>query len=121
MNAAEPLMREPKPVEIDPQTCELCGCRIEDLEELIYVRADDLIAQWERADPRDRWRYTGSQPPREVESVPTAAQPYRTPESVIQAFWYVVGLNDSEYLARWLADHAIDAPHLRKLVESKNA
>ena len=107
MNAAEPLMREPEP--------------IEDLEELIYLRAADLIAQWERADLRDCWRHTGEQPPRAIESAPTAAQPYRTPESVIQAFWHVASLDDPDYLKRWLAEHPRDVEALQKLWEAKHA
>jgi hypothetical protein len=39
---------------------------IEDLEVLIYLRAADMVAQWECADPRDAWRYTGEQPPRAI-------------------------------------------------------
>jgi hypothetical protein len=42
MNAAEPLMREPDPIKIDPRPCKLCGYAIEDLEELIYLGAADL-------------------------------------------------------------------------------
>jgi hypothetical protein len=119
MNSASPAELEPDPIEIEP--CELCGCAIEDLEELIYLRAADLIAQWERADPRDRWRHTGEQPPRTVEPSPTAAQPYRTPQSTIDAFWYVANLNDADYLKRWLAEHPRDVTALQKLWEAKHA
>jgi hypothetical protein len=112
---ADPTTR-PDPLEIEP--CEL-GCAIEDLEELIYLRAADLIAQWERADPRDRWRHTGEQPPRTVEPAPAAAQPYRTPQATIDAFMYVARLDDPEYLARWLADHKRDAAHLLKIWKAK--
>jgi hypothetical protein len=83
---------QPDQITIDPQPCDLCGCTIEDVEELIYLRADDLIAQWERSDLRDCWRHTGEQPPRAVERARAAAQPYRTPQSTIDAFWYVVDL-----------------------------
>jgi hypothetical protein len=98
----------PAPIEIDPlgaayatpdaPTCEQCGCVIEDLEALIYLRAADLIAQWELADPRDAWRHTGEQPPRVVDA-PPAAQPYRTPQSTIDAFMFVARNHDAAYLA----------------------
>jgi hypothetical protein len=112
---------EPDSVKIDPRPCELCGCTTEDVEELIYLRADDLIAQWERADPRDCWRYIGEQPPRAVERAPAAAQPYRTPQSTIDAFWYVAGLNDPDHLKRSLAEHPRDVMALQKLWEAKHA
>ena len=119
MNAAEPLMREPEPIEIDPRPCELCGYAIEDLEELIYLRAADLIAQWERTDSRDCWRHTGEHPPRTIETPRAAAKP--PPQSTVDAFWYVVRLDDPDYLARWLEQHPLDASALCKLWEGKNA
>jgi hypothetical protein len=111
---------EADPIEIDPPTCEQCGCVIEDLEALIYLCAADLVTQWERADPRDAWRHTGKQPPRVVDQVPDAARPHRTPQATIDAFKYVVHLDDPEYLARWLAQRPLDAPALIKLWESKH-
>jgi hypothetical protein len=115
---AEHVEREPDPLAIDPP-CELCGYVIEDLEELIYLRAADLIAQWERADPRDCWRHTGEQPPRIVAPAPAAAQPYRTPQATRDTFWYVVGLADPEKFKAWLADHPKDARFLIKLLEGE--
>src|SRR5438552_3620374 len=119
MNAIiSPDQIDPDPIEIDPPTCALCGYTIEDLEELIYVCAADLIAEWERADPRDAWRHTGEHPPRRQPA--PAAPPYRTPQATIDAFWYVVRLEDPEYLTRWLAQHPLDASALCKLWEGKN-
>jgi hypothetical protein len=46
-------------------------------------------------------------------------QPYRTTQSTINAFWWVVGLRDQERFKAWLADHPYDAPFLLKLLESK--
>jgi hypothetical protein len=111
---------ENAPTEMRP-LCELCGYAIEDLEELIYLCAADLIAQWEIADPRDRWRHTGEHPPSAVETPRAAPQPYRTPQSTIDAFWYVVRLDDPDYLTRWLERHPLDASALCKLWEGKNA
>jgi hypothetical protein len=120
MNAPLIVDAEPAPIEIEP--CELCGCAIEDLEELIYLRAADLIAQWERADPRDAWRHTGEHPPRstgsDAEPIPQARS-YRTPQSTIDAFWYVVSLCDPERFKAWLAHRPADAPFLLELLESK--
>src|SRR5437016_9814027 len=118
MNAIiSPDQIESESIEIEP--CELCGCAIEDFEELIYLRAADLIAQWERADPRDNWKYTGEHPPRGLPAPP--APPYRTPQATIDGFWYVAGLGDADYLTRWLAQHPLDVTALQKLWEAKHA
>ena len=103
---------------VDAPTCEQCGCIIEDLEEIIFVRAADLVAQWELADPRDAWRHTGEKRPRPEVGIPTS-QPYRTPQATIDAFWYVVRLNDPQRLAAWLDYHPHDAAFLLKLLEAK--
>jgi hypothetical protein len=111
--------REPDPIEIGPRPCQLCGCTIEDLEELIYLRAADLIAEWERADPRDRWRHTGETAPKPSEEPRRRAEPYRPPESTVQAFWYVTRNHDADYLAAWLAKHPADRPHLFRIWKAK--
>jgi hypothetical protein len=117
---------ERAPLEIEP--CELCGCAIEDLEELIYLRAADLVTQWELADPRDAWRHTGEPAPAasvrnsDISAKPASAtRPYRTPQATIKAFWYVAGLDDAGYLKRWLAQHPLDVETLQKLWEAKHA
>jgi hypothetical protein len=107
------------PIEIDPRSCDLCGCTIDDLEEVIYLRADDLIAEWERADPRDCWRHTGEQAPRPVEPARASTQPYRTPQSTIDAFFLILRRGDQDYLTRWLAQHPLDALNLHRLWEAK--
>jgi hypothetical protein len=54
---------------------------------------------------------------------PKPAQPakpqYRTPQSTIDAFMYVVRLNDQPRLLRWLREHPKDADYLEKLLEEK--
>jgi hypothetical protein len=148
MITADPVILEPEPIEIDPRPC-VCGYTIDrhrqvntpegpeffclqpdemDLGELneafeqeIMLRAADLVRQWELADPRDRWRHTGEQPPQAVEVPRAAAQPYRTPQSTIDAFWHVAGLGDVDHLARWLAQHPRDVVVLQKLWEAKHA
>jgi hypothetical protein len=133
------------PIEIDPRPCGLCGLKIDRHERVdasegpeffcidlpaddeldqacereIMLAAAELVRQWELADRRDRWRHTGEQPPRAVSTVPAAAQPYRTPQSTIDAFWYVVGLCNPERLKAWLGDHPQDASFLLKLLEGK--
>jgi hypothetical protein len=104
---------EPDP-QTEPRFCEYC----EDLEILIALLAADLIEQWERADPRDNWKHTGEHPPRR--QPPPPAQPYRTPQATIDAFWYVVRLDDPDYLARWLVQHPLDATALQALWEAKH-
>jgi hypothetical protein len=124
---------EPDPLEIEPAPaiesapiemkplCELYGYTIEDLEELIYLRAADLIAQWERADPRDRWRHTGEAPPPSARPAARPVAPYRTPQATVDAFLYVAGLDEPEHLARWLDQHPRDEKYLCKLWKAKNA
>ena len=119
MNAHTEL--EPDSIEIDTPLCELCGYAIEDLEELIHLRAADPVAQWERADPRDAWRHTGEHPPRSTgsDAVPVPQpQSYRTAASTIEAFKFVVSLGEPERLEAWLLNHPQDATTLLKLLEA---
>jgi hypothetical protein len=97
-----------KIAELDPSPCDC------DEGEL------DIVRRWELADPRDRWKWTGEAlPPEIVRNLANAPQPYCTPQSTIDAFWYVVGLRDQERFKAWLADHPYDAPFLLKLLEGK--
>jgi hypothetical protein len=99
--------------ELDPNPC--------DVDE----GEPDIVRRWELADPRDRWKWTGeAAPPEIVRSSDISAKPANapqpcTPQSTIDAFWYVVGLRDQERLKTWLADHPHDAPFLLKLMEGK--
>jgi hypothetical protein len=85
----------------------------------------DIVRRLELADPRDRWKQTGEAPPpvsvrnSDIATNPNAPRSYRTPQSTIDAFWYVVGLDDLARLAAWLDDHPRDKPTLLKLLESK--
>jgi hypothetical protein len=152
MNAISPIEVDPDPIEIDPRPCEWCGLKIdrhqmidsgegpeffcfdfapEELSLAELERRDELrfqeevaamVARMELADPRDRWRHTGEQPPARINSNEEfISSPYRTPQSTIDAFWYVVRLGDPEYLIGWLARHPLDAPVLHELWERKNA
>ena len=116
---------EPDPIEIE--FCERCSSVFEDLEEVIYLRAADMVAQLELADPRDAWRHTGDQaPPTSVRNSDISAKPanapppYRTPQATIDAFLFVARNHDAAYLARWLDDHPKDIATLTKLWETKN-
>jgi hypothetical protein len=142
---------------IDPRPCQLCCMTIDrhemvdhgdgplffcvdispaemtlpELERRAELRRQEEVAamveQWERADPRDRWKHTGDPaPPPEVRNGPMdaaprrAAEPYhRPPQSTTDAFWFVVSLKDPEKLAAWLRDHPRDASFLLKLLEAK--
>lgn len=48
-----------------------------------------------------------------------ARRPRAPAASTIDAFWYVVRLNNPERLKRWLKEHPDEAPHLRKLLEER--
>lgn len=82
--------------------------------------ASRLVRDWELADNRDSWRWTGEKPPVCAGEVKRLA-PYAPAASTIDAFAYVVRLGDPAYLATWLASHPTDAPHLMKLYEAKHA
>jgi hypothetical protein len=123
----QPTAAELEPELIEIERCELCGCAIEDLEELIHLRAADLITQWELADPRDAWRHTGEAPPPEhirnsdIGARPApASRPYATAQSTVDAFFYVARNHDDAYLAAWLERHPADEAFLLSLWEAKN-
>jgi len=82
------------------------------LEADFALRAAERVKRWEAADPLDNGSGAPNPPPRKPE-------PYRPAESTISSFWYVVGLNDLDYLKAWLRNHPADAPALHKLLESK--
>jgi hypothetical protein len=46
-------------------------------------------------------------------------RPYRTPQSTIDAFWYLVQLNEPDRLKAWLEARPSDAPTLLKLYEER--
>jgi hypothetical protein len=96
-----------------------CSCLVDAVEEIIFLRADDLVFQMEMGDPRDRWRHTGEPEPGPVAS-PKKAAPYRTADSTIDAFWHVVGLNDPDQLDEWLNDHPRDKKFLSELLRNKS-
>jgi hypothetical protein len=53
------------------------------------------------------------------ETVAPRSPAYRTAASTIAAFRYVTGLDDADYLTRWLANHPADAPELFKIWKGK--
>jgi hypothetical protein len=93
-----------------------CNCAAEAAEEIIYLRADDLVFQWEMDDPRDRWKHAGEPQPTPV-AEPKRTATYETPQSTIDAFWHVVGMKDPDKLVAWLNDHPRDKEFLSKLLE----
>nr|QDF42337.1 hypothetical protein FJN17_12235 [Bradyrhizobium symbiodeficiens] len=79
--------------------------------------AQCLVHDWELADFRDRWRWTGELPPTQQAIV--LDKPQRsTPQATIDAFHYVLSLGDPERLATWLRQHPDDALALFKSVEA---
>jgi hypothetical protein len=129
MNIAASAEIEPEPISIDPRPCELCGLTIDEHEcvddgegpEFYCYPDDNLVKQWELADPRDAWRQTGELPPAPPRVHAERGDPYRAPQSTIDAFWYVVRLDDADYLKRWLAQHPRDVATLQKLWDGKHA
>jgi hypothetical protein len=132
MIPVNPSRIELDPIEIDPRPCEFCGLTIDQhrmvdtgegpeffCEEFETPDAANLVRQWELADPRDAWKWTGEQPPKNCQDDGQFSRPYSTPEATIRVFWFVVSLNDLEYLKAWLAKHPADAPTLLELLESK--
>jgi hypothetical protein len=61
-------------------------------------------------------------PEKLIEPEPEAPRrSYSTPQSTIDAFWYVVRNECPEYLKGWLARHPADAPFLLTICKQKNA
>lgn len=76
-----------------------------------------LVRDWEMDDERDRHRWTGELPP--VQQAPAIEKaPYRTPQSTIEAFHFVLSAGDPERLAAWLRNHSDDAPALLETLEA---
>jgi hypothetical protein len=134
MNVASPFTLEPGTIEIDSRPCKFCGRPIDQHHcidegedpEVFCWDEDDIVKCWELADPRDAWKHTGAPPPpkhlrnSDISARPAdQPRPYRTPQSTIDAFSYVVSLGDSNRLARWLANHPADARHLFKIWKAK--
>jgi hypothetical protein len=46
-------------------------------------------------------------------------RPYRTAQSTIDAFWYLVGLNDPDRLKAWLQAHPKDQQFLYQLWKAR--
>jgi hypothetical protein len=105
-------LHSPDPIEIDPRSCGNCGLKI-DRHEMVddgegpeffclspdemtlpeLVRRAELIRQIEVAAIVARMEADGGtigEPP----STPAEPRPYRTPQATIDAFWYVVRLDD---------------------------
>lgn len=116
----------------DPaNVCAMCGHhrdnhrRIDTADGLEYfcpeeAGVDDIVRRLELADPRDRWKHTGEPPPPLVpEPSYRPRRAYCTPQSTVDAFKYVLSLEDPTHLKDWLRDHPDDAPFLLKQLESK--
>lgn len=123
---------------IDPRPCEHCGLTIDrhqmvdsgegpeffclplnDLTLPELERRAELIRLIEVAEIFARLEAMDDPSKRPAPEAAPARQPYRTPQSTIDAFWYVVALKEPEKLAVWLRDRERDAPFLLKLLEPK--
>jgi hypothetical protein len=134
MSLVSPIVREPDPNEIDPGPCQMCGrtidehFRVDTFDGSIFLCDDgpgDLVRQWELGDLRDCWKHTGEAPPpasvrnSDISSVPAKAPQYRTPQTVVDAFFYVLKTKDATGIAEWLAAHPQDERYLQKIWEQK--
>jgi hypothetical protein len=91
----------------------------EPVDDLPTDYAAQIVRQWELADPRDRWKHTGEPPPKASAPPRSSPRTHSTPDSVIDAFFYVARQGDRHRLARWLADHPADKAELFKLWKAK--
>jgi hypothetical protein len=120
---------------IDPRPCQLCGLTI-DRHEMIdhgegpeyfclglaadkmtlpeLERRAELRRQEDIAAILARWEALPAPEP-----LPRVPEPYRPAASTVDAFWFVVGLDDAARLAGWLRERPKDAPLLLKLLEIK--
>ena len=139
MNAIRPAQIELDPIEIDPRPCGWCCLTIDrharvDTPEGPEFYCADLspdemtLAELERRAELRRQEEVAAIAKTIFASVdrsepPPAAEPppYRTAASTIDAFWYVVGLDDADYLAGWLARHPTDSSHLFKIWKGKRS
>ena len=120
------IEREPEPIEIDPNPCRLCGLTIDrhtmvdDGEGPIFYCADEPDQDGEDAPPWFTAAVLQPEIPEPRRPEPRRRpEPYRPAESTVQAFWYVTRNHDADYLARWLAHHPADRPHLFRIWKAK--
>jgi hypothetical protein len=129
-------IHNPHPIEIDPRACSVCGATLDrhesiddgdgpihyclppdemtmlELERRVeMVRQIEVAAIYARLEAMDD--------PSKRLSPPAEPRPYRTPQATVDAFWFVVGLQDPERFKAWLAARPDDAPFLLKLLEGK--
>lgn len=86
-------------------------------EDLPSDYAATLVMQWELADPRDAWRWTGEMPPLQ-QAVAIDKRSRRTPQATVEAFRFVASLGDADQLAAWLRSHPHDAEALLDTLEA---
>ena len=129
----ETIEPELDPLELDPRPCGECGCTIDhhrrvdtpEGPEFFCWDDDDIVKQWQLADPRDAWKHTGERPPPKhvrnsnISATPAKAPQYRTPQSVVDAFFFVARTKDAAGIAEWLANHPRDEKYLQKIWEQK--
>jgi hypothetical protein len=141
MNAIVPPEQiELDPIRLDPRPCGLCGLTIDrheqvdtpegpeflcidfapdemtldELERRAALRRQEdiaaILARMEAMDDRSK---------RVTAPLRADPAPYRPAQSTIDAFWFVVGLDDPGRLKAWFANHPRDVPALLKLLENK--
>jgi hypothetical protein len=142
MRAQDTAELEPDPIEIDPRDCEFCGLTVDkhrmvdDGNGPLFYCEDDLTANNDRPCPTcgtmqiadqelhewtNRWVKRAEDRRSNIVPLPPLRHGYRTPQSTVETFFYMVRLEDGEKLRAWLRNHPRDAAFLLKLWKDKNA
>jgi hypothetical protein len=122
---------------IDPRPCEHCGLTIDRHQmvddgegpEFFCLALDDMtLPELERRAELIRLietaeifaRLEAMDDPSTRPPAPRAEpRPYRTPQATVEAFFFVVAMQDPQRLQAWLADHPRDAAFLMKRLQEK--
>jgi hypothetical protein len=116
------VIGEPRPIEIDPRPCQLCGLTIDRHEMVDDGEGPEFFCTGEIDHAPPWFTVAVLQPeiaePRRPEPR-RRPEPYRPAESTVQAFWYVTRNHDADYLAAWLDKHPADRPHLFRIWKAK--
>jgi hypothetical protein len=130
----EAMAGEPRPIELDPRPCQLCGLTI-DRHEMVDDGegpeffcldwfADELTLPELERRAELRWQEEAAAIMARWEAMdgpgasPREPEPYQPAKSTVDAFRLVVAAGDVGRLKAWLADRPKDAPLLLAMLES---
>jgi hypothetical protein len=135
--AVSPVMLEPRPIEIDPRPCALCGLTVDRHDMVDHgegpefycadVSPDDMtLPELEcRAELRRQEEVAAIFARLEAMDDPSkrlppraGAEPYHPAQSTAAAFRFLTAAGDIGRIREWLADRPKDAPLLLAMFES---